>query len=171
MHHLRKKKAMGLIAGQTDPVAITTLLLENEFTEEEASEVIASLNSTPGDLVNTGSGVGENNLSPVLPETNEQKKGELPAKVASPGKQSNYREYDLWQIDISRVEKTNPQNRQKYYAIDTFTCVKRVKSNVKLESQVVESLNAQSHNSGRRYYPSGTVTNGHTEKVDLSTII
>lgn len=164
MHHTRKKKALALIGETTDPIEITKLLLDNQFTDEEVSEVIAELG-----------GEGETSGSETAGPETEQPPVTAPApptkaKTVPSGKQSNYKVYDLWSVDISRRERANPANpREKIVEIESFTAIKQLRKNVKLEQSVVNDLNAQSHNSQRRYYESGSITNGNTEKVNITT--
>ena len=157
MHHTRKKKALALIGDQTDPIAITKLLLDNEFTDEEATEVIGSLTDAAGEDDKEPLGQSP---APVISAT---------APATTTGKKSKYSQYDLWQIEVGRSEKRDPVSRQSYVVIESFTAIKPIRKGVKLESQVVNDMNAQSHNSLRRYYLSGSITNGNTEKVDITT--
>jgi hypothetical protein len=160
MHHTRKKKALSLIGEENDPIKITKLLLDNQFTDEEATEIIAGLTSdseTPEAVE-----IKETVQAPAPSPT--------PAPIAAPaGKKSQYLSYDLWQVEISRKERTDPATRQKVVEIDSFTAIKKLRENVKLEDQTVSALNAQSHNSLRRYYLSGSITNGHVQKANITT--
>jgi hypothetical protein len=162
MHHTRKKKAIALIGEEKDPIAITKLLLDNQFTDEEVTEVIASL-STEGEAP-----IVEEEAPALSAGT-----GIAPAKAETPSqaivKKSQYLRYDLWQVEISRKERTDPASRQKVVDIDSFTAIKKLRENVKLEDSVVGDLNAQSHNSLRRYYLAGSITNGHVQKANITT--
>jgi|GEM_PF-1504194 len=158
MHHLRLKKALGLVKDLTDPVEITTVLLQNEFTDAEVTEVIVSLETNP--VKNDGQEPGDNKNEP-----GEEKGG----PAVQNAKATRYQLYDLWQVEIGRREVTDPMNRQKMFVIDSYTAIKQLRTKVKLEENVVADLNAQSHNSSRRYYKTGTITNGNTEKVNLTT--
>lgn len=85
------------------------------------------------------------------------------------GKQSKakgfeYPLYDLWKVDVSNLKKDEDDNAKQV----KFTCIKLVRSSVKLEHNAAESLNKQSHNSQRRYYAAGQVTNGHEETITLN---
>lgn len=166
MHHTRKKKALALIGETTDPIAITKLLLDNQFTDEEVSEVIADLGGE-GDTAGSEAPAPETEQPPVITTVPSTLATSVPA-----GKQSNYKVYDLWSVDISRRERPNPANpREKIVEIESFTAIKQLRKNVKLELSVVNDLNAQSHNSQRRYYESGSITNGNTEKVNITTTV
>lgn len=136
------------------PVEITKTLLAEEFTEEEVTEVLADLDKTEAD--------------PEAEAEQEEEQAPTPVQPA-PGKKSNYKQYDLWLIDISKREVTDHRTRDKYVVIESYTTIKKLREKVKLEQQVVDQLNAQSHNSLRRYYLSGSVRNGDTEKVNLET--
>jgi hypothetical protein len=166
MHHTRKKKAITLIGEEKDPIIITKLLLDNQFTDEEVSEIIGSLSegsASPADETAPVTSPAHSNES-----TANGTKPPPPLPVL-PGRQSKYRQYDLWQVEIVRREITDPITRQRMVVIESFTAIKPIRKGVKLEEQVVRDMNAQSHNSLRRYYLSGSITNGNTEKVDITT--
>lgn len=160
MHHTRKKKALGLIGEEKDPIAITKLLLDSQFTDEEVSEVIAGLSGDEGEVDKETDTSADDGPAPTPP----------PAAPPTIGKKTQYKEYDQWQVDISRREVPNPYNpREKIVEIESFMAIKQLRKNVKLEETVVRDLNAQSHNSMRRYYLSGSITNGNQEKVNITT--
>lgn len=160
MHHLRLKKALGLVKDLTDPVDITTVLLQNEFSDAEVTEVIVSLETGPGKI---------DDLEPGDQVKKNEEGAEKGGATLLNGKATRYNEYDLWQVEIGRRETTDPMNRQKMFVVDSYTAIKQLRTKVKLEENVVADLNGQSHNSSRRYYKSGTITNGNSEKVNITT--
>lgn len=163
MHHTRKKKALALIGEEKDPIVITKLLLDNQFTDDEASEVIESLSDGEAPAAD------EATVAPTAAPVATRPANGTPPPAVVPVKKSKYNQYDLWQVEIGRKETRDPISRQTMVVIDSFTAIKTIRKNVKLEEQVVNAMNAQSHNSLRRYYLSGSITNGNTEKADITT--
>ena len=75
-----------------------------------------------------------------------------------------YPVYDLWKIESTPTDKADKDGNNKVYK---YEAIKILRSNVKIEHNVAERLNTQSHNSLRRYYLQGTVTNGDSEEVSV----
>lgn len=69
--------------------------------------------------------------------------------------------YDLWKLDVEALQSDKDGDPKKV----KLTAVKIERSNVKIEDNVAESINMQSHNSRRRYYKKGTINNGNEEIV------
>jgi vancomycin resistance protein YoaR len=74
-----------------------------------------------------------------------------------------YPEYDLWKVDVEHL-KADKENNPKQVK---FTAIKKMRPNVKLEHTAAADLNTQSHNSLRRYYLTGSITNGNEEIVAI----
>lgn len=79
-----------------------------------------------------------------------------PKKEAS---KSKYPLYDLWKVDVENLQSDKSGEPKKV----RFTAIKKLREAVKIEDNVAALLNAQSHNSRRRYYLAGSVTNGAEE--------
>lgn len=110
---------------------------------------------------------GENNGDgnpppPPLEQTGAQLPPTPPTPPAEEKKAFEYPVYDLWKVDVDAVKKDKDDNAKQV----KFTAVKIVRENVKIEDSVAETLNAQSHNSQRRYYKKGT-KNGFEETVTI----
>lgn len=71
--------------------------------------------------------------------------------------------YDLWKLDVEAIQSDKDGEAKKV----KLTAVKIERSNVKIEDNVAESINMQSHNSRRRYYKKGTIQNGHEEVITV----
>lgn len=74
-----------------------------------------------------------------------------------------YPVYDLWKVDVSVVRDSKGDPTGKV----TFTAIKKLRENVKIEASVATELNLQSHNSLRRYYSTGSITNGNEESANI----
>jgi hypothetical protein len=74
-----------------------------------------------------------------------------------------YPEYDLWKVDVEHL-KADKENNPKQVK---FTAIKKMRPGVKLEHSAAADLNTQSHNSLRRYYLTGSITNGNEEIVAI----
>ncbi len=74
-----------------------------------------------------------------------------------------YPVYDLWKMDVESVQADKEGNSKQV----KLTAVKIARKNVKIEHNVAESLNAQSHNSRRRYYLQGSIENGNEEIITV----
>ena len=74
-----------------------------------------------------------------------------------------YPVYDLWKVDIEHLKADSDKNPKQV----KFTAVKIIRKNVKIEHNVANDLNSQSHNSQRRYYLQGSIENGNEETVTI----
>lgn len=124
------------------PEAIKAEIISRGHSDAEADEVLAFLET------------GE------LPKKKNQKDPALtPAKP-----KSKYPLYDLWKIDVEPLQSDKSGEPKKV----RFTTIKKLRANVKLEDHLAAQLNAQSHNSRRRYYPvEGSITNGNEETITI----
>lgn len=68
---------------------------------------------------------------------------------------SPYPFYEKWKVDV------NSKGGNNY----VFMAVKKLRDIVKIEHNVAEELNSQSHNNGIRYYLKDTITNGNEESA------
>lgn len=73
-----------------------------------------------------------------------------------------YPKYDAWEVTVEHLPKAKPTDSKRV----KFTAYKFQKT-VKIEHEVAEGLNKQSHNSRLRYYETGSVTNGDEETVTI----
>lgn len=74
-----------------------------------------------------------------------------------------YPEYDLWQVNVEHQRTDNDGNAKQV----KLTAIKILRPKVKIEHNVATEMNLQSHNSRRRYYKAGSVTNGHEETITI----
>jgi hypothetical protein len=74
-----------------------------------------------------------------------------------------YPEYDLWKVDVENVTSDKDGNAKQA----KLTAIKIERAAVKIEHNVADLLNSQSHNNRRRYYPKGTVKNGDEETINI----
>lgn len=107
----------------------------------------------PGDNNSSNQSGGQNQNTP--PGENQPTVEE----AQKPG--YKYPVYDLWKVNatVERDKKQEPTGNVK------FEAVTKLREKVKLEKSAADELNRQSHNSNRRYYLSGSITNGNIETV------
>jgi hypothetical protein len=74
-----------------------------------------------------------------------------------------YPVYDLWKLDVENLESDKDGNSKKV----KLTAVKIERKNVKIENNVAEMLNAQSHNTRKKYYLQGSIENGAEETITI----
>jgi hypothetical protein len=143
MHHLAKKAAIAKYA---------PLHTEGK-TEEEIKEAIAADEKgySPEELeeIYTAIAVGVKTIEQVVKE-------EAPAKKAI------YPLYDEWSITPKAIAKPQEYTGPAEFVL---TAVELLRPNVKLEKHVADEMNLQSHNSRRRFYPAGSITNGNKETI------
>jgi hypothetical protein len=113
--------------------------------------IAASINSWDQNTGNQGPIDAQNSNNP--PNENQPPVEES----VKPG--FKYPVYDLWKVNatVERDKKQEPTGNVK------FEAVTKLREKVKLEKSAADELNRQSHNSNRRYYLSGSITNGNVE--------
>jgi len=84
------------------------------------------------------------------------------AKEAAPAKKAIYPLYDEWSVTPKAIAKPQDYNGPAEFIL---TAVELLRPNVKLEKHVADEMNLQSHNSRRRFYPAGSITNGNKETI------
>lgn len=72
-----------------------------------------------------------------------------------------YPEYDLWETYCQTTSNT------AHEVVYKFTCVKKLRTKVKIEDNVAVMMNNHSHTTNQKYYLSDSVTNGNEETVTI----
>lgn len=75
-----------------------------------------------------------------------------------------YPVWEKWLVDVSAIANPNPKDQEKKYKL---TAIKIERSNIKIADNEADTMNAQSHNTQRRYYLKGSITNGHEEVITV----
>lgn len=145
MHHQKLKSAVtthSAVAYSSQEEMRDGILADPKgYSEEEAEEIIAAIAKQ-----------AEVQSKPAKPAKEE--------KTAAPGK-FVYPEYDEYRINVTSLKRENEKGPARYQ----FTAVKKLRPKVKIEHNVAELLNKQSHNSGKRFYPADTITMDNNEEI------
>lgn len=132
------------------PEELRTAILEDArgFSEEDATEIMTEI------------------YEPLEQAEEDSEVAEAP-KPKKAEKKSVYPSWDEWKVEVNKGTRTirNHGHIEEISVIEDFEAVKILRKDVRIEQYTVDLLNGQSHNSGRRFYLSGTVTNGDKEVI------
>ena len=80
------------------------------------------------------------------------------------GEGYTYPEYDKWRVSMKTLSANKDEDAPRRVE---FTCVEVLQSGIKIEDHIASEMNRQSQNNFMRYYPKGSVNNGHKEEVNI----